>query len=69
MALYVKILLALAVPFLLLAIWSIYRFFSVQKVLEKRELVTLSNNTLYLFVRKIAKKYSEDLSLIATLDL
>jgi len=65
----VKILLVIAVPFLGLAVWSIYRFFGVQKKLEKQELITLSDDTLYLLARKIAKKYSEDLNLITALDL
>jgi len=69
MALYVKILLVVAVPFLGLAVWSIYRFFNVQRKLEKRELITLSDDTLYLLARKIAKKYSGDLNLITALDL
>jgi len=69
MDLYVKILIAIAVPFLGLAAWSIYRFFSVQKKLEKQEIITLSDDTLYLLARKIAKKYSEGLNLIAALDL
>jgi len=65
----VKILLVIAVPFLGLAVWAIYRFFSVQRKLEKQELITLSDDTLYLLARKIAKKYSGDLNLTTALDL
>ena len=64
-----KILLVIAVPFLGLAVWSVYRFLGVQRKLEKQELITLSDDTLYLLARKIAKKYSEDLNLITALDL